>query len=38
MQNIAERYTGSSIRRSEDLHIVTGTGRYIDDVRLPRST
>ena len=35
MQNIAERYTGASVRRSEDPRILTGTGRYIDDVRLP---
>lgn len=35
MQNIAERYTGASIKRSEDPRILTGTGRYIDDVRIP---
>ena len=35
MQNIAERYTGASVRRSEDPRILTGAGRYIDDVRLP---
>lgn len=35
MQNIAERYTGASIKRSEDPRILTGTGRYIDDVRVP---
>lgn len=35
MQNIAERYTGASVKRSEDPRILTGTGRYIDDVRLP---
>jgi aerobic carbon-monoxide dehydrogenase large subunit len=35
MQNIAERYTGASVRRSEDPRILTGTGRYIDDVRFP---
>ena len=35
MQNIAERYTGASVRRSEDPRILTGSGRYIDDVRVP---
>ena len=35
MQNIAERYTGASVRRSEDPRILTGTGHYVDDVRLP---
>ncbi len=35
MQNIAERFTGASVKRSEDPRILTGTGRYIDDVRLP---
>src|SRR6266699_1286631 len=31
----AERYTGASIKRSEDLRILTGAGRYVDDIRLP---
>src|SRR6266436_2350297 len=31
----AERYTGASIKRSEDPRILTGAGRYIDDVKLP---
>jgi carbon-monoxide dehydrogenase large subunit len=31
----AERYTGASIRRSEDPRILTGSGRYVDDIRLP---
>jgi carbon-monoxide dehydrogenase large subunit len=35
VQNIAERFTGASVKRSEDPRILTGTGRYIDDVRLP---
>ena len=35
MRNVAERYTGSSVKRSEDPRILTGTGHYIDDVRLP---
>jgi aerobic carbon-monoxide dehydrogenase large subunit len=34
-QIAAERYTGASIKRSEDPRILTGGGRYIDDVRLP---
>jgi carbon-monoxide dehydrogenase large subunit len=32
---IAERYTGSSVRRSEDPRILTGKGRYVGDVDLP---
>jgi aerobic carbon-monoxide dehydrogenase large subunit len=35
MQHIAERYTGASVKRSEDPRILTGSGRYVDDVRLP---
>ncbi len=35
MQHIAERYTGASVKRSEDPRILTGAGRYVDDVRLP---
>jgi aerobic carbon-monoxide dehydrogenase large subunit len=31
----AERYTGASIRRSEDQRILTGAGQYVDDIRLP---
>jgi aerobic carbon-monoxide dehydrogenase large subunit len=31
----AERYTGASIKRSEDPRILTGRGRYLDDVKLP---
>src|ERR1700742_4512165 len=31
----AERYTGASIKRSEDPRILTGRGRYVDDVKLP---
>ena len=34
-QNTAERYTGASVKRSEDPRILTGAGRYIDDVKLP---
>jgi aerobic carbon-monoxide dehydrogenase large subunit len=32
----AERYTGASIKRSEDPRILTGAGRYVDDIKLPR--
>src|SRR5215469_6066599 len=31
----AERYTGARIKRSEDPRILTGAGRYVDDVKLP---
>src|ERR1700731_4611870 len=31
----AERYTGASIKRSEDPRILTGGGRYIGDLKLP---
>jgi len=34
-QIAAERYTGASIKRSEDPRILTGGGRYVDDVKLP---
>ena len=32
---MAERYTGSAVRRTEDARILTGRGCYVDDVRLP---
>ena len=32
----AERYIGASIKRSEDPRILTGRGRYVDDIKLPR--
>ena len=32
---MAERFTGASIKRSEDPRILTGRGRYVDDVKLP---
>jgi carbon-monoxide dehydrogenase large subunit len=32
---MAERYTGASIKRSEDPRILTGAGRYVDDIKLP---
>src|ERR1700684_3346018 len=31
----AERYTGASIKRSEDPRILTGAGRDVDDIKLP---
>src|SRR5260370_8558576 len=31
----AERYTGASIKRSEDPRILTGAGRYVDDIKVP---
>src|SRR5580693_7174973 len=34
-QIAAERYTGASIKRSEDPRILTGAGRYVDDIKLP---
>ncbi|MBO0831161.1 MAG: carbon monoxide dehydrogenase, partial [Actinobacteria bacterium] len=34
-QIMAERYTGASIKRSEDPRILTGAGRYVDDIKLP---
>src|SRR5580692_10530763 len=34
-QIAAERYTGASIKRSEDPRILTGRGRYVDDLKLP---
>jgi carbon-monoxide dehydrogenase large subunit len=35
VQPVAERYVGSAVRRVEDPRILTGRGRYIDDVKLP---
>jgi len=34
-QGIAERFVGSSVRRVEDHRILTGTGTYVDDIKLP---
>ena len=31
----APRYTGTSVKRSEDPRILTGAGRYVDDIKLP---
>jgi aerobic carbon-monoxide dehydrogenase large subunit len=35
MQPIAQRYTGTPIKRTEDTRILTGQGRYVDDIVLP---
>ncbi len=35
MQPVAQRYIGSPIKRSEDGRVLTGRGRYVDDVYLP---
>src|SRR5260370_14187965 len=32
---VPERRTGASIKRSEDPRILTGAGRYVDDIKLP---
>jgi aerobic carbon-monoxide dehydrogenase large subunit len=34
-QPVAQRYTGTPVKRAEDPRILTGRGRYIDDVVLP---
>ncbi len=34
-QIAAQRYTGTSVRRSEDPRILAGRGRYIADLKLP---
>jgi aerobic carbon-monoxide dehydrogenase large subunit len=34
-QIAAQRYTGTSVSRSEDPRILTGGGRYVDDIKLP---
>ena len=31
----ATRYVGEPVRRREDLRMLTGKGRYIDDVKVP---
>src|SRR5207248_2088741 len=30
------RFVGQSIRRVEDARVLTGRGRYVDDIRVPR--
>src|SRR3954447_10410197 len=32
----AARFVGQSVRRREDPRLVTGSGRYVDDVTMPR--
>jgi carbon-monoxide dehydrogenase large subunit len=32
---LAERFTGTAVKRAEDPRILTGTGNYIDDVTVP---
>jgi aerobic carbon-monoxide dehydrogenase large subunit len=34
-QQVGQRYTGTPVKRAEDPRILTGRGRYIDDVSLP---
>src|ERR1700744_1967083 len=34
-QIAAQRYTGTSVKRSEDLRILAGAGHYVDDIKLP---
>jgi carbon-monoxide dehydrogenase large subunit len=34
-QPVAERYTGSAVKRVEDPRILSGRGRYVDDITLP---
>ena len=34
-QPIAQRFVGESVKRSEDVRILTGTGSYVDDIQLP---
>jgi carbon-monoxide dehydrogenase large subunit len=34
-QMAAQRYTGTSVKRAEDPRILTGSGRYVDDIKLP---
>jgi aerobic carbon-monoxide dehydrogenase large subunit len=35
VQQVAQRYVGSSVKRSEDPRILTGGGTYVDDIKLP---
>ena len=32
---IAQRFVGESVKRSEDPRILTGSGTYVDDIKLP---
>ena len=33
---VAGRFVGQSVKRREDLRLVTGHGEYVDDVVMPR--
>ena len=35
MSAVAEHHVGRSLRRKEDPRLITGRGRYIDDISLP---
>ncbi len=35
MSRVVGRFTGTAIKRSEDPRILTGAGRYVDDITLP---
>src|SRR5439155_1159984 len=35
MAMTAEKYVGASVPRKEDAELITGTGRYTDDLTLP---
>lgn len=35
MTDAAPRYIGQPLRRREDLKLITGKGRYVDDIKLP---
>ena len=35
VQQVAQRFTGTSVKRVEDARILTGRGKYVDDVKLP---
>lgn len=34
-ENLKKRYVGSSIKRKEDLRLLTGRGHFTDDLKLP---
>jgi aerobic carbon-monoxide dehydrogenase large subunit len=35
VQPVAQRFTGTSVKRVEDARILTGRGRYVDDIKMP---
>ena len=35
MEQVGARAVGARVKRVEDPRILTGTGRYVDDVTLP---